>query len=393
MDFCHLVILLATTSGNTKRHSQALHQLAWIEWRLGDYFSSQGHAQEAQRLGRISADIYKEAQALRMEAMAWTQLGNYKESISLCTRARNLLVLCGMSGGSTDHSVKNQQAQIHLLKSEYCEAHNIQTQILQEFPVHQDSYRRAFTLLNLAEIGVSIKAPIEEVQQDIRAARKIFLSVKQIQELTMCDMIMADLNLREGDILAAEALFRQCLATLSHSEIKSFCLERLGNANRWGTIGPMSSWTTVYLAHSIKFKEMLGINKALQFLGDIFLAQADEDTAVSLFIVALEGFTYMDVHRSRAECMLQLGDIAKDHDDLCKAVEFWDAARPLFERSSQTKQIELIDESLGSVGKDVLGQHRVNLGRLAEINAPTSTVEADDDLSDIEEGLCGVQSH
>jgi hypothetical protein len=66
----------------------------------------------------------------------------------------------------------------------------------------------------------------------------------------------------------------------------------------------MSSWTTVYLAHSIKFKEKLGINKALQFLGDIFLVQADEDTAVSLFSAALEGFTYMDVHRSRAECML-----------------------------------------------------------------------------------------
>jgi hypothetical protein len=156
----------------------------------------------------------------------------------------------------------------------------------------------------------------------------------------------------------------------------------------------MSSWTTVYLAHSLKFKEKLGINKALQFLGDIFLAQADEDTAVSLFNVALERFTYMDVHLSRAECMVRLGDIAKGHDDLHKAVEFWDTARPLFERSSQTKQIELIDERLASVGKDVLEQHRMNLAHLMEINAPTGIVEETDnelsDIEDLQEDLVGV---
>jgi hypothetical protein len=51
-------------------------------------------------------------------------------------------------------------------------------------------------------------------------------------------------------------------------------------------------------------KEKLGILKALQFLGDVFLAQGEEYTALNLFTVALEGFTAMDVHRSRAECML-----------------------------------------------------------------------------------------
>jgi hypothetical protein len=75
-------------------------------------------------------------------------------------------------------------------------------------------------------------------------------------------------------------------------------------------------------------------------------------------------------------------------------VEFWDTARPLFERSSQTKQIELIDERLESVGKDVVEQHRMNLARLMEINAPTGIVEeAEDELSDIEdlpENLVGV---
>jgi tetratricopeptide (TPR) repeat protein len=353
---------------------------------LGDYLPARLHACEAQRLAGISANLYNEAEALYIEAMAWTNLGNPKQSLSLCTRARDLLVLCGMSGGSTDCTIMSQQAGIHLMKSEYHEAHNIRTQVLQECALHWDSYRYGWASLNLAETGMYINAPKHVVQQDIERAKKIFLPLEQIRELTLCDIIIADLYLREGDILAAEALFKQCLRTCHHAEIKSFCLERLGNASRWGAIGPMSSWATVYLAQSIKFKQKLGINKALQFLGDIFLAQADEDTAVSLFIIALEGFTYMDVHCSRAECMLRLGDIAKDRNDLHKAVEFWDAARPLFEQSSQAKQVELIDERLTSVGKDLLEQHKMNLAHLAEINAPTGMVdEAEGDLSDNED--------
>jgi hypothetical protein len=147
----------------------------------------------------------------------------------------------------------------------------------------------------------------------------------------------------------------------------------------------MSSWTTVFLVHSLKRKEKLGIYKALQFLGDIFLSQNDEHTAASLFTVALEGFTKMDVHRSRAECMLRFGDISMGHGDLLNAVEFWERARPLFEFSSQTKQVQNINERLVGISEDVLEQHRNNLARLAELTALSGTVEElEDDLSDIE---------
>ncbi|KAJ7026084.1 hypothetical protein C8F04DRAFT_1045957 [Mycena alexandri] len=394
MHFANTAVSLATSSGNTKGHSQGLSQLAFNHWQQGDYPASQAQACKAQRLASISAELSTEAHALRIEAMAWTQLGDYKQSISLCTRARELLGLCGMFRGNQDHNIMICQAQILLLKSEYCEAHIIQTQILQDCPVHMHPNHHAFALLNLAELGLYMNAPKHAVQQDIERAKKIFLPLELRVEITMCDMILADLHLREGDILTAKALFMACLRAGNHSEITSHCLEQLGNTGRWGASGQMSSWTTVYLAHSIKFKEKLGINKALQFLGDIFLAQANEDTAVRLFTVALEGFTYMDVHRSRAECMLRLGDIAKEHDDLGKAVGFWDAARPLFERSSQTKQIEDIDERLASVNESELEQHRRNLAHLMENNAPSGIVEeAEDDLSDTEEeeNLGGVK--
>jgi hypothetical protein len=145
----------------------------------------------------------------------------------------------------------------------------------------------------------------------------------------------------------------------------------------------------VFLVHSVRLKEKLGIHKALQFLGDAFFAQDDEHTAINLFTVALEGFTYMDVHHSRAECMLRLGDISKGQGDLLKAVELWTTARPLFEQSSQAKQVDNIDQRLADVGEDVLKQHRKNLACLAELTAPSGTVDEINDLSDIEdmEGL------
>jgi hypothetical protein len=67
-------------------------------------------------------------------------------------------------------------------------------------------------------------------------------------------------------------------------------------------------------------------------------------------------------------------------------VEFWDAARPLFERSSQSKQVQIIHERVAGISKQVLEQHRNNLACLAELNALSGTVEElEDDLSDIED--------
>jgi hypothetical protein len=203
----------------------------------------------------------------------------------------------------------------------------------------------------------------------------------------MCDVILADLYLREGNSLAAKTICERHLkVTLEYPQVQTYCLERLGDTSCWGYLHGMSSWTTVFLVHSLKRKEKLGIFKALRSLGDIFLYQNDEHTATNLFTVALEGFTEMDVHRSRAECMLQLGDISMGHGDLLKAVEFWGRARPLFERSSQAKQVQHINERLAGISKDVLKQHRNNLARLAEFNAPAGTIEElEDDLSDIED--------
>jgi tetratricopeptide (TPR) repeat protein len=387
INVCQTAISLAILTGNNKRHSQALCHLAFIKWMLGDYYAAQMLASKSQRLARTSANLYREAHALHVKTMCSYQLGDYSQSISFSRRATDLLGLCGMLGSDLDHGIKSTQAEVHNLKSEYLEACNIYTQMLQEATIEQDPSTHAMALLNLADIDLSMGATKDDVQRNLNAARSLFTSMGQVTQVTMCDTILANLYLRDGKMLAAKTLFVKCMniSMGNQAEIMAYCLERLGDVSRWTGLGSNSSWTTVFLMHSLKFKEKLGTYKALKFLGDICLAQDDGETAISLFTVALDGFTYMNIHRNRAECMLQLGDIFKKHGEALKAIELWETAKPLFERSSQSQQVEQINKRRAGMSQDVHDQHRHNLARLAELDAPCGSVEKqEDDSADIE---------
>ncbi|KAJ7779634.1 hypothetical protein B0H16DRAFT_1710910 [Mycena metata] len=240
--------------------------------------------------------------------------------------------------------------------------------------------------MNIAEIEVMMGVAQTQIQKKIDASEALIKGSTSAVFMTIArDTIQADLNLTEGDM--SSTLFLKCLQAAwgTYSEAVSFCLEKLADTNRWEDSHHPIFWPTVYLAHSLKMKEKLGIYKALQFLGDIFLREEHEVTATSLFTLALEGFTQMDVHQSRAECMIRLGDISNKHGDFLRALEVWEQARPLFERSSQAKRIQNIDERLLGISENVKEQHKRNLDRLAELNAPVGTVEElDEDLSEDE---------
>jgi tetratricopeptide (TPR) repeat protein len=224
----------------------------------------------------------------------------------------------------------------------------------------------------LAEVGVLIGVPQHDVRWNIDHARGIFTSQGRKSMIIYCDITLADLYLREQDLPVAKTLLEKSLKLAPEdNEIKFLCLERLGNLNSWGPDESIPRWTTIFLIHSLKSQVKLQVCKALQFFGQMFLMQNDEDTAISLFTIALEGFTYMDVHRSRAECMLRLGDISQSHGDMLKAVELWTTARLLFERSSQAKQAQCVGERLACIGSDFLEQHKENIAHLVELNVPS----------------------
>jgi hypothetical protein len=122
----------------------------------------------------------------------------------------------------------------------------------------------------------------------------------------------------------------------------------------------------MYCGCAYKSKDKLELHKALVFLGDVFLATKDDETATNLYIVALKGFTHMDVHHSQAQCMVRLGDLANKQGHTSKAIGFWTAARPLFEWSLQTKDVTHIDFRLSTVDKS----HQKSLLQLTALSAP-----------------------
>jgi tetratricopeptide (TPR) repeat protein len=368
LEYAQNALSLATATGNKKRQADSLQSLARMRFFAGDHVTARLHLSESLRLARASADFYRQATALCLEAMCTMELSYYENSILACNHARKLLSLCGVSKGNIDHATMSIQAQVHRYKSEYIEAHNINTLILEDTSMEQDTINHGFALLVDALIDTFLGVSKGDIQKKLDIAAGIFSPTKGFHlEPVMCDSISAILLLNQGNTVAAKLLLEKCLESFygHHPPMASLCLQLLSDMSCWHNVPNWQpSWPTVFLVHSLKSNQKLGIYQALQFIGDVALVQNDENTAVSLFTTALEGFTQMDVHRSRAECMLRLGDICKQNNDLTKATEHWTTARPLFEQSSQGKQVENIDKRLASVGKDVPEQHRNNLVQL-----------------------------
>jgi hypothetical protein len=172
-------------------------------------------------------------------------------------------------------------------------------------------------------------------------------------------------------------------------EIEIACLERLadlstGMNNTQATIG----WAGIFLVQALISKDKLAIMKALRCLGQIFAVQEDIDTALSLFNVALDGFTFMDVHQWRADCMVQIADIWISCGEVLRAVELWKAASPLFTRSLQARDVAQIDAKLATVEASILEHYKRQLQQLAELNVPAgvSTVSQEEEDHELEDG-------
>jgi hypothetical protein len=190
------------------------------------------------------------------------------------------------------------------------------------------------------------------------------------------DYAAAELCLREGTPGTANAMFKKCFALSQDisTELPFLCLERLGDLSTGiNDIPTTLRWTIIFLGQAVKCKEKRQTMQAFRCLGQLFAAEGDNETAHSLFNVALDGFTFMDVHRWRADCMVRIADILNSRGEVMKAVELWKAARPLFERSSQMKEIIKIEDKLAEVDSAFLEEYEQQLQRLSEMHVPGST--------------------
>ncbi|KAJ7090689.1 hypothetical protein C8R44DRAFT_750918 [Mycena epipterygia] len=365
---------LAKLSGKPMLQVGALEPMAWLKYCSGDYAAAQLHAREAQGLARLCANLAQEASALRIEVTCLKALGILKDIVLLCQRGRELL-LCGLERDLINYDLMISLAAVHALKSEYLEARSIELELSHKVSAEKEPFYYAYAALNIAEIDIVIGADVLQVHQNLDSAKRIFTTLGFIREINHCEVIFASLCIREGNTVAAKDLLQQCLQTASGKDHQtmSYCLEQLADIDSQTS----TNWAVIYLVHAHKTHEKLALYKALCCIGDVFLCEGNEYTAHNLFVVALEGFTYMDVHCSRANCMLRLGDIAKQKGDKVNAVDLWKEARPLFERSSQAKDVACIDTRLALVEQQISESdtHQKSLVVLGELEAPTMSVD------------------
>jgi tetratricopeptide (TPR) repeat protein len=367
MQFSQRALKLAKMCPDNTPKCDVLINIAWVQWRTGEYCTAQANASEAQKLSQLSANLYNEARALQIEAVCLRSLGSFKQSAEQLHRSRVVLGICGLADGELNHTIVVSQGEIHLHKSEYAEARNIYNHIVETTSPEEDPASYAVTLLNIAQIA-TICGNTRAASHNLNQAKDILSTSMVPQYSIYCRMVEAEIELTEERFEIAKVKFKEILTTLGGQEdqVQLFCLGRLADIKAWPASEWYTRWPVMYCGRAYKSRDKLELHKALLFLGDVFLATKDENTATNLYMVALEGFTHMDVHRSRAQCMVRLGDLANEQGHTSKAIGFWKTARPLFEQSLQAKDVAQIDVRLSTVDK----AHQKSLLQLTTLSAP-----------------------
>ncbi|KAK7013076.1 ATPase-AAA-core domain-containing protein, partial [Favolaschia claudopus] len=382
-----IALNLSKSSGNISAQCRILSHMCRINWASGNLGAAKIFVLKAQQLSRLSGNLCAEAHACLNKALLFTAGGDFKNATSELNRSQQCINICGLSGGHSHYAVLASKAEIHLQKSEFTEAQMIYSQFLESTSADDNGIYYAFALLNSAQVAIAKDAVTSHTAQDLYIARNILDGLKR--DILACDMVEAELSLKCGTIDLARLQFEKVLysARGGNIEVEARCLEKLGNPRLWPLSERQVIQSVVFLSHAIHWQRKLEVHKALLFLGDVLMAD-NHGTAMALYTLALEGFSFMDIHQYRAECMLRLGDLAHKHRDWTKASTFWSRAKPLFERSSQTKSVAEVDSRLTCLKESENNQQAleklVNLqvpGQIASASINTFAVEMKNEVT------------
>ncbi|KAJ7349632.1 hypothetical protein DFH08DRAFT_996813 [Mycena albidolilacea] len=352
MQFFNKALDLSRSCRDTNEQCSVLIRIAQLKYSTGDYCTAQAHIAEALQLLKSAPNLIQETRALYIEAVCSTCLGNFLQAMNSLHRGRLILGVCGLAGGDMDHRLAIQQGEIYLLKSEYAQARSIYSQILATVSPDQTAFIHAMLLLNIAHID-TMCGDMRDVYHKLNQAKEIFKKFADSRGIICCNTTEAHIELREKKFDLAKIRFQECLhsAPGKDNQVGSLCLERLADITAWPSSKWQFRWPVTYLGYAYKTKDKFALHKALLCLGDVFIINKDGKTAENLYMLALEGFTQMDVHCSQAQCMIRLGDLANEQGHISKAISLWQTARPLFERSLQATDVTQIDVRLSAAEK------------------------------------------
>ncbi|KAJ7807633.1 hypothetical protein B0H14DRAFT_2872376, partial [Mycena olivaceomarginata] len=259
LHYHNLAVSFNIASGKpTVEGQRALARMAHLMTEIGNHTGAQNQAQISYEYAQLLGDTLGQLMALTTEAWACACLGNLVHALELCNTARK--VICEYEAG------------IHLMKTEFSR-----------------------------QLGISIGTERDTICYHLDIAKEQFSTLLEYPPgLIICDVMYANLQLREGKIL-----------------LQTFCLERLSDSrNKMHNFGMTLDFAGLFLALSLTTKNKLATMKALCSFAWIFVAKGDEETALNIFEVALE------------------------------ALKLWRDARPLYERTCQHEALTAIDEKL-----------------------------------------------
>jgi hypothetical protein len=218
---------------------------------IGDHPAAQIYAQQALRVSQVASDFYSQAKALQTLASCHQAMGDNKNSIFISLRARKLLDLCGLTSGLMYANLRHNEAESHFLKSEYADARNIHTQVLQDRLGDEDY---VWGLLSIAEIDIMIGVSKEDVHENLDKVHVMFNASGYPAGLHFYKILVGELNLREGATVAAKVIFQECFKSswVNDSQATLACMARLADVCQW-TVGDFMwacRWTVPYLAYT-----------------------------------------------------------------------------------------------------------------------------------------------
>ncbi|KAJ6480400.1 hypothetical protein C8R45DRAFT_933318 [Mycena sanguinolenta] len=349
--FYHHAISLASQCNSPAGQVSGLNCLARMKNICGNYSESLQLAHEARKIAISSGNVLGEIHSVRLQAMCFRGLGNFNHTIVLVNLGKELIAQVHMRSGQMESMLMDMEAEVHLAKTQYAESRLIQEAILQQTSPVLSPIDHAYAFLNTVFIDLVTDVSTDMVSNRLNAAAFTFVTVNSRHGLWACELLQADLQFREGDKAGACAEYIGLFSILctEDAELAGLCLVKLAD-----TMCPVHAaievrrWAVVFLAFAMrpKVRSMLMMHQALRSLGDALAEEGADDSALSILAISLEGFTWMDVHQSKAECMRTIGDIYLRRGDSDGARQIWIDALPLFKRSEQTRDVAELEDRL-----------------------------------------------
>jgi tetratricopeptide (TPR) repeat protein len=364
---------LASQCNSQNIQVRGLVGLATIEYKQGNWLEALKLARKAHRVAIAAGNVWGELTAAYRQALCYMALGDFKHSMLLVKQAKELVVWGGMQGGQAQYVLMGVEAEVCQAKTEYAEARHIYEAMLHQTSAVLSPVEYGYALVNIISLDLATGTETDVVSRNIHMAAAVFQSAHFSRGISLCEVHQVDLKLHKGDTGDACMGYIQALggAYLADSEVACYCLMRLADSTHPVHAAlEVLQWAIIFFAFAMhqSVRSVLTVHRALRSLGDALMQHGMENEALSVLTLALEGFTQMDVHQSRAECMQTIGDVHFRRGEISKASTLWTEARPLFERSLQAKSAADIDSRLAELEQE-------NLQQLSNLDVSTASLQ------------------